>query len=273
MTDAELLQRFREVQASLKNVAADLEIHKAQLAPTQTTVRNMAETVWRHEIQLQPTRGNAPLTKSQADLLYHPSVMKLQLSSGGVAPLALDGLKGSAGEIQPANIPEVAALPEIGDTTVKVGTVVHFSGTSYRRSAAGWQALGGGGVSTAASVAGGGGSGGTATLAWCYSTSVNGTLAIGSDLAPRAYFLTSFVPALIRADVKTAPVGASLVVAVYYTTSGGPGTLIGTLTVAAGAFFATTTSAVGVPLGTYLRVDITAVGTTLPGADMTVTMG
>jgi hypothetical protein len=67
--------------------------------------------------------------------------------------------------------------------------------------------------------------------------------------------------------VKLAPVGANLVVQVYAGT-----TLLFTMTIAAGS---TTGSATGTPaIGpeTPVIINITAVGTTFPGSDLTVAL-
>ena len=105
-----------------------------------------------------------------------------------------------------------------------------------------------------------------------YSLSVPGTLAIASDLAPKTYVLVDVTPTLLRVDLKQAPVAATLVILLsYYTTPGSP-TLVATFTVADGLLFDVETTAIPVPSGAWWEVDITAVGTTFPGSDLTVTV-
>jgi hypothetical protein len=105
-----------------------------------------------------------------------------------------------------------------------------------------------------------------------YSLSVKGTLAIGSDLAPKTYVLKSVTPSVLRVDVKQAPVGANLVVVLSYYTAPGAATEVATFTVAPGKLSDTQTTKVGVPAGAWWEVDITGVGTTFPGSDLTVTV-
>jgi len=112
----------------------------------------------------------------------------------------------------------------------------------------------------------------SAAIGATYSLSVEGTLAIASDLAPKTYVMADLTPSLLRVDVKQAPVGASLVIALsYYTTPGSP-TLVATFTVGDGDLADTETTVVPVPSGAWWEVDITAVGTTFPGSDLTVTV-
>ncbi|MCC6591616.1 MAG: hypothetical protein IT168_33325 [Bryobacterales bacterium] len=99
---------------------------------------------------------------------------------------------------------------------------------------------------------------------------VAGTLAIGSDLCPRASLLQDSVARAVKAEVKTAPTGADLTVKLYLGT-----TLWLTLTIPAGATSVTATPAAVeaaevITAGTNIRVDVTAVGTTFPGSDLSV---
>jgi hypothetical protein len=201
--------------------------------------------------------------------------MARKLSATGEAPLSLNGLHGKAALTQPANIPEIANLPQLGDQTVTVGTVVHSNGVSYRLGSQGWTPIGGASTTQVSTTAVGGGGGvnpsPSSTVA-PYSMTINGILAIGSDLAPREFILTTTTPTVLRADVKQAPVGASLVVNLYNTPAGGSPVLYATFTITTG-----TTSATAVPSGPYTggqfwRVDITAVGSTYSGSDLTVTV-
>jgi hypothetical protein len=98
--------------------------------------------------------------------------------------------------------------------------------------------------------------------------SIPGTLAIGSNLGPAAFY-TSAVSLQngVTCMVKQAPVGANLVIQVYAGT-----TLLFTVTIAAGS---TTGSATGTPtIGpeTPVIINLTAVGTTFPGSDLTVAL-
>lgn len=104
-----------------------------------------------------------------------------------------------------------------------------------------------------------------------FSISVNTTLAIGSDLADREFVVNGFIPTTFRADVKQAPTGAALVVNIYSVTTSLVATLIGTLTIPDGSIFIVGSCAT-ISGGTYLRLDITAVGTTYPGSSLTVTI-
>jgi len=62
-----------------------------------------------------------------------------------------------------------------------------------------------------------------------------------------------------------APAGAALVVVVYVN-----GVVYATITVPAGATSASVTTSTQIMAGQLIRVDVTAVGTTYPGSDMTV---
>jgi hypothetical protein len=103
---------------------------------------------------------------------------------------------------------------------------------------------------------------------------VSGTLAIGSDLAPRVAPLGNIVAAGVVLLVKNAPTGAALVADISYY-QGSIWTVWLTLTLPAGstgvsAAPSSVASAVALPAGCPLRLDITACGTTFPGADLTV---
>jgi len=98
--------------------------------------------------------------------------------------------------------------------------------------------------------------------------SIPGTLAIGSNLGPAAFYTaTVSLQNGVTCMVKQAPVGANLVIQVYAGT-----TLLFTVTIAAGS---TTGSATGTSLigpETPVIINITAVGTTFPGSDLTVAL-
>jgi hypothetical protein len=94
---------------------------------------------------------------------------------------------------------------------------------------------------------------------------IPGTLAIGSDLGPIAAMPQTSTPSNITVQLKRAPTGAALVVVVYVN-----GVVYATITVPAGATSASVTTSTQIVAGQPIRVDITAVGTTYPGSDMTV---
>jgi hypothetical protein len=98
--------------------------------------------------------------------------------------------------------------------------------------------------------------------------SIPGTLAIGSNLGPAAFY-TSAVSLQngVTCMVKQAPVGADLVIQIY-----AGSTPLFTVTIMAGS---TTGSATGTPaIGaeTPVIINITAVGTTFPGSDLTLAL-
>ena len=113
----------------------------------------------------------------------------------------------------------------------------------------------------AASVAGG--SDGSSFL-----FTVPGTIGIRSNAAPLIQAPEDLTFSTIVAVVKQAPTGAGINVNVK-----AAGTLVGTVMIATGATSGTVTltgSAGGVNAGALLTIDITAVGTTFPGSDLTV---
>ena len=96
--------------------------------------------------------------------------------------------------------------------------------------------------------------------------SIPGTLAIGSDLGPSAFYTASTTVKSVTAIVKTAPTGASLVMQVQQ-----GATVLFTCTIPAASTSCTASSgAQTVPANTRVVVNITAVGTTFPGADLTL---
>ena len=101
----------------------------------------LSQQVWEHEQVLQPSKQAPLLNRKDADSLYSAPVMARKLSAVGEAPLSLNGLRGQAAVTQPANIPEVSTLPQLGDQRVAVGTAVHSNGITYRRSATAWVPL------------------------------------------------------------------------------------------------------------------------------------
>jgi hypothetical protein len=98
--------------------------------------------------------------------------------------------------------------------------------------------------------------------------SVFGTLAIGSNLGQVPAFVPSaktFTQAV--AMVTTAPTGAAIIL----TVTSGISTLF-TVTIAAGSTQGSATAAAGVLAATPIEVNITQVGSTFPGANLTVVL-
>jgi hypothetical protein len=101
---------------------------------------------------------------------------------------------------------------------------------------------------------------------------VQGTLAIASDVASRISLNRSTPAVKVKAEVKQAPTGAGLTVKLLLGTAEWL-----TLTIAAGATSATASaeqiaSAPAIAANQNIRLDITAVGTTFPGADLAVSI-
>jgi hypothetical protein len=98
--------------------------------------------------------------------------------------------------------------------------------------------------------------------------SIPGTLAIGSNLGPAAFY-TSTVALQngVTCMVKQAPVGADLVIQVYAGT-----TLLFTVTIAAGSTVGSATGTPAIGPETPVIINLTAVGTTFPGSDLTVAL-
>ena len=93
-----------------------------------------------------------------------------------------------------------------------------------------------------------------------------GTLAVTTGLA-RYYLESSGTVTRIRASVGTAPTGSSIIVTLLEN-----GISVGTATIAAGAFTGTTTLSSTYVAGDYLTANITQVGSTIAGTDLTVTV-
>ena len=99
---------------------------------------------------------------------------------------------------------------------------------------------------------------------------VDGTLAIGSNLCPVVALNTGWAPESVVVYLKTGPTGAGVTCNINV-----GGTLWMTLTVPAGAVSVAATTAqltAAGPLtgGASITLDITAVGTTVPGADLSI---
>jgi hypothetical protein len=94
---------------------------------------------------------------------------------------------------------------------------------------------------------------------------VPGTLALGSNLGPAAFYISTVTLQGVTCMVKQAPVGAALVIQIYAGSA-----QIFTVTIPDGS---TVGSASGTPsIGPETPVIITAVGTTFPGSDLTVAL-
>jgi hypothetical protein len=99
---------------------------------------------------------------------------------------------------------------------------------------------------------------------------VGGALGIAADAAPAMYLPSARTPTAAQAYVKTAPTGAALAFTIY---AGGVAWLA--LTIADGATYAAASPAAVAAAGSIaggcdIRIAITAVGTTFPGADLAV---
>lgn len=102
--------------------------------------------------------------------------------------------------------------------------------------------------------------------------SVPGTLAISSDLTPRVSLFSDTTAVAVHAEVKDAPVGANLAVDLTVGAN-----LWLTLTISDGSTSVDLTAsdledAGVITAGENIRLDITATGTTFPGADLSVTI-
>ena len=99
-----------------------------------------------------------------------------------------------------------------------------------------------------------------------YLFTVPGTIGIRSNAAPLIQAPADESLSSVVALVKTAPMGANISVNVL-----DAGSVIATVTIVAGKTSGTVAlTAAGVSAGDLLTIDITAVGTTFPGSDLTV---
>jgi hypothetical protein len=99
-----------------------------------------------------------------------------------------------------------------------------------------------------------------------------GTLAIQSDCVGHLFILENQTVSIVRADVETAPTGASFICKVYQNS-----TLWATLTIPATNSSVILSSGTVAGLaqltaGNYLRLDITQVGSGVTGSNLTVTI-
>ena len=106
---------------------------------------------------------------------------------------------------------------------------------------------------------------------------VDGTLAIGSDQAPRTVLNTGLTLTGARFDVKIAPTGADIIIEIAAGAT--PGTAYTVLLIhipaAANSYVATSgdiASAAAVVAGTPIYLNLQSVGSTVPGAGLTATL-
>jgi hypothetical protein len=83
----------------------------------------------------------------------------------------------------------------------------------------------------------------------------------------RFYFDGSYTITQVRASVGTPATGSGVTIQLLVN-----GTLAGTVTIPAGSYTATTSLSKAVVTGDYATVSVTAVGSTTPGADLTVSL-
>lgn len=94
---------------------------------------------------------------------------------------------------------------------------------------------------------------------------VPGTLGIMSSAAPLVSLAADATPSEIVALVKTAPLGAALTLKVL-----AGSTPVGIVVIGAGAVTASVSGGAKIPAEAVITLGITTVGTTFPGADLTV---
>lgn len=94
--------------------------------------------------------------------------------------------------------------------------------------------------------------------------SVPGTLGILSSAAPLVELFADAAPTDITALVKQAPVGGNLVINLVVAA-----VTLGTVTILAGALSGTVSVSGSIAAGALVTLDITGVGLTFPGADLT----
>jgi len=100
--------------------------------------------------------------------------------------------------------------------------------------------------------------------------SVNGTLGVGSDLTPRLRFPLDIKPTGVRAEVKQAPVGDSIVLKILSNETPWMQLSIPDGQTSVSAAPQEVEDARPIPAGNNIRLDVVQVGTTFPGADLVV---
>lgn len=98
---------------------------------------------------------------------------------------------------------------------------------------------------------------------------IAGTPSVANDLGWNPVAPQAMTAVKIWAKCKTAPTGADLIARVYNVTDG---TVVATVTIAAGATTGNNASmtTAAITAGDVLRVDVTQIGSTVPGADISV---
>jgi hypothetical protein len=120
-------------------------------------------------------------------------------------------------------------------------------------------------VVTSSGSSGTSGSGGSSGSVTQVTLTVPGTLGVESDAAPSLTLPVSFAPSRMVLLLKTAPIGAPVVVQLF-----AGGAVWGPALTASG--LSVTAAVSGYPAiaaNALLRLDITSCGTTFPGADLT----
>jgi hypothetical protein len=109
----------------------------------------------------------------------------------------------------------------------------------------------------------------TLTLNRAFGFSIPGTLYVANDLSWNPVSPQAMTCSKTWAYCKTAPTGASLVLSIYNITQAA---VVGTVTISAAATSGNSTSYTtsAIAAGDVLRIDITSVGSTIAGADVTV---
>jgi hypothetical protein len=97
---------------------------------------------------------------------------------------------------------------------------------------------------------------------------INGTLVTGTDLCPRYFAADSVKATSIRADVKTAPTGSAILITVYLGNAAWAYLMIPANSTSSGVI--TSGNYPSILAETPWRVDITQVGSTVAGADLTI---
>lgn len=105
-----------------------------------------------------------------------------------------------------------------------------------------------------------------------YTLSASGTLAIQSDIAPITIAAATVAPTKVQVNLKQAPLGADLIVVVYQGITPWITVTVPSSTISASASSGDLLAAGNIVSGNLWRVDLTQVGTTFPGSDISVTI-
>lgn len=98
------------------------------------------------------------------------------------------------------------------------------------------------------------------------------TFSAGGDLVVRTGTYRLYVDRTatltkVRASVGTAPTGSAAIIAYKVN-----GTKIASVTIAAGSYTTLSTTSLSITSGDYFTIDVEQVGSTIPGADLTVSL-